>query len=271
MGDFEGVEEEPEGFEGEGEKLAGFEGVGEELLYWGGNVSYQNGRTSYNASTRSTTFIIEEKKSYEEFIDLIYKHFQIEKEFYQLKLKLYYTFQGFSQSSEFFNDSSLEVLYYLATTGGNFYADVYVNIEPRMCIQKTNCISYYVPIHFNGDLATNANVNDESESEECPESTEEYEVYQSDNESTDDDNGIEELVIPEQYHIITFANSSEGSMHHSHDPQELRDYEAVDLDDDDEIDIWNEESREVHIGMYFRSKDELMHAVRYGILTVIGS
>ncbi|KAD5960354.1 hypothetical protein E3N88_11826 [Mikania micrantha] len=67
------------------------------------------------------------------------------------------------------------------------------------------------------------------------ENTKEYEDYPSDNESTDDDNSMEE---------------------------HLRDYEATDFDDDDEMDIWNEELREVRIGMYFRSKDELMHADR---------
>ncbi|KAD4889160.1 hypothetical protein E3N88_21233 [Mikania micrantha] len=225
-------------------------------LYWGGNVSYQNGSISYDASTRSTTVIIREKISYEAFIDLIFKHLQVENEFYQLKLKFYYTFQGFSQCSEIFNDSSMEVLYYLATTGGNFHADVYVNIEPTMSIQQTSCMdllrgfnvaeghqqqmySYEYntsQVQVDCNMATSGNIDGESESEECPESTEESEVYQSDNESTYDDNGVEE--------------------------HELRDYEAADFDDDDEMDIWNEESREVRIGMYFRSKDERMHAVR---------
>ncbi|KAD3338467.1 hypothetical protein E3N88_33988 [Mikania micrantha] len=253
-------------------------------LYWGGNVSYQNGSISYDASTRSTTVVIREKSSYEEFIDLIYKHLQIEKEFYQLKLKLYYTFQGFSQSSEIFNDSSLEVLYYLATTFGNFHADVYVSIEPTMSasVQQTSCMdllrgfnvteaqqqqmySYECntsQFQFDGDLATTVDVNVESESEECLESTEESEDYPSNNESTDGDNSMEEHVIPEQYHTTTFANCSQGSLDHSIDPQELREYEAADFDDDDEMDIWNKESREVRIGMYFRSKDELMHGVR---------
>ncbi|KAL8228329.1 hypothetical protein R6Q57_015913 [Mikania cordata] len=47
---------------------------------------------------------------------------------------------------------------------------------------------------FNGDLATSTNVDGESETEskECPESTEECEDYPSYNKFTDDDNSMEE-------------------------------------------------------------------------------
>ncbi|KAD3641622.1 hypothetical protein E3N88_30846 [Mikania micrantha] len=121
---------------------------------------------------------------------------------YQLKLKLYYTFQGFSQSSEIFNDSSLEVLYYLATTLGNFHADVYVSIEPTMSasVQQTSCMNLLRGFNVIGAQeqqmysyeCNTVDVNVESESEECLETTEESEDYPSDNESTDDDNRAQE-------------------------------------------------------------------------------
>lgn len=52
--------------------------------------------------------------SYEAFVNFIYGHLSIQREYYDFKFKLFYTYGGFSQVSEIFNDSSLEVFYQLA-------------------------------------------------------------------------------------------------------------------------------------------------------------
>lgn len=50
-------------------------------------------------------------------------------------------------------------------------------------------------------------------------------------------------------------------VNYSKDPQELREYEVADFDDEDYMDIHNEETKEINIGMYFKLKVDLTHAV----------
>ncbi|KAI3763400.1 hypothetical protein L1987_53857 [Smallanthus sonchifolius] len=98
--------------------------------------------------------------------------------------------------------------------------------------------------------STNTNIDDDSEPDTPPPSTEEFDGLPSNEESSD--NYTANL---ESSHIVT---------NYSQDPEELREYEfeAADFDDEDDMDIWNDQSRQIRLGMYFRDMEELMGAVR---------
>lgn len=90
-------------------------------LYWGGQIEYENGFIKGD--------IIRHKMWYEEFKDLINAHVEVDKITYKLNMSLCYQFGGIYNTSRVINDSSLDVMYYLAENDQNYYGQVIVEIE----------------------------------------------------------------------------------------------------------------------------------------------
>ncbi|KAD3337882.1 hypothetical protein E3N88_33403 [Mikania micrantha] len=259
-------------------------------LYWGGGVTYENERILADNNTRSTTLIIQQKISYEEFLNLICFHLQVDNDLYRLTLKLYYTFNSNSQSSEIFNDSSLEVLYYLASNVHNFYANVHVTIDPRISLGQSSCMDLLrgfssvnesplgtmVPYQqfteshvFEAGPSTNTNLhclsNNEddsnSDSEAEPPTSEESEVVPSSVETTDVD--ADEPEIDARFNSTNVSQTSNSGFDYANDPEELKAYAINESDDDDDMEIWDQNyPARVGLGMFFRNKNDVMLGVR---------
>ncbi|KAD1644712.1 hypothetical protein E3N88_42500 [Mikania micrantha] len=259
-------------------------------LYWGGGVTYENERILADNNTRSTTLIIQQKISYEEFLNLICFHLQVDNDLYRLTLKLYYTFNSNSQSSEIFNDSSLEVLYYLASNVHNFYANVHVTIDPRISLGQSSCMDLLrgfssvnesplgtmVPYQqfteshvFEAGPSTNTNLhclsNNEddsnSDSEAEPPTSEESEVVPSSVETTDVD--ADEPEIDARFNSTNVSQTSNSGFDYANDPDELKAYAINESDDDDDMEIWDQNyPARVGLGMFFRNKNDVMLGVR---------
>ncbi|KAD5507599.1 hypothetical protein E3N88_15302 [Mikania micrantha] len=259
-------------------------------LYWGGVVSYENGRISCDNNTRNTTLIIQQKISNEEFLNLICLHLKVDKDLYRLTLKLYYTFQGTYQSSEIFNDSSLEVLYYLAANVVNFNRNVHVIIEPRISLGQSSCMDLLrgfssvnesplgtmVPYQgftdshvFEAGPSTNTSYHhlsgnvdgSDSDSEAEPPTSEESEAVPSSVETTDVD--ADEPEIEPRFNSTNVSQPANIDLNYSNDPEELKVYATNDSDDDDDMEIWDENyPARVGLGMYFRNKNDVMLCVR---------
>ncbi|KAD5960451.1 hypothetical protein E3N88_11923 [Mikania micrantha] len=259
-------------------------------LYWGGVVSYENGRISSDSNIRNTILIIQQKILYEEFLDLICLHLQVDKDLYRLTLKLYYTFQGTYQSSKIFNDYSLEVLNYLTANVVNFNGNVHVIIEPRISLGQSNCMDLLrgfssinksplgtmVPYQgftdshvFEADPSTNtsyhhlsSNVDcSDSDSEAEPPTSEESEAVPSYVETTDVD--ADEPEIESRFNSTNVSQPTNINLNYSNDPEKLKAYATNDSDDDDDMEIWDENyPARVGLGMYFRNKNDVMSGVR---------
>lgn len=89
-------------------------------LYWGGNVEYENGIIKGDESTMSASDIIRQKIRYEQFQDLAYALVGVEKSSYKLNMSLCYQYSGRSNIAPLINDSTLDMLYYLAETDENY-------------------------------------------------------------------------------------------------------------------------------------------------------
>ncbi|KAD7477039.1 hypothetical protein E3N88_00175 [Mikania micrantha] len=62
------------------------------------------------------------------------------------------------------------------------------------------------------------------------------------------------------------TNESEERFSQGFDPnehtEELNDYILPNFDDEDHMDVWNEDSNKICLGMYFNSKNVVMYAIR---------
>ncbi|XP_076882086.1 uncharacterized protein LOC143530427 [Bidens hawaiensis] len=91
------------------------------------------------------------------------------------------------------------------------------------------------------------------------EETEESEVTPEDVDSEDD------VVVPpssEHYHSDIYNGFSQQPVDFSDHVEALEDYQLSDFNDDDDIVLWNENMKEIHLGMSFESKDDVISAVR---------
>ncbi|XP_076886826.1 uncharacterized protein LOC143536797 [Bidens hawaiensis] len=75
----------------------------------------------------------------------------------------------------------------------------------------------------------------------------------------------EDVVVPpssEHYHSNIYNGFSQQPVDFSDRVKELEDYQLSDFNGDDDIVLWNENTKEIHLGMLFESKDDVMSAVR---------
>ncbi|KAK1408105.1 hypothetical protein QVD17_39738 [Tagetes erecta] len=248
----------------------------------------------YDASTRSATVVLQQKMSYESFFDLVYSHLQLQRGCFHLKFKLFYTYGGFPQISEIYSDSSLEVLYQLAEYVENFIGHIHIILEPVISVQQSSCMdllrSFSVSTapeeimttflggnvtsqdhqagsssNFDAEYISNIDIGADdhggfdNSDDDISQTSEDTESLPSCDESTDNEEGYENA---EHHNNVVNQGVSYGEVTYSEDPQELRHYEAADFDDEDYTNIWNEETKEICVGMYFKSKDDLTHAAR---------
>ncbi|KAL8199906.1 hypothetical protein R6Q57_013474 [Mikania cordata] len=102
-------------------------------LYWNGETSYVNGVVDYDKSTLITSFIIRYRITYQQLVDEVCNHVQIVRESSQVKLLLYYSFLGFSESSFLVGKESMNMLYFLSENVNEHYkSDGFEHSEGHM-------------------------------------------------------------------------------------------------------------------------------------------
>ncbi|KAL8216698.1 hypothetical protein R6Q57_023535 [Mikania cordata] len=107
-------------------------------LYWNGETSYVNGVVDYDESTLTTSFIIRYRITYQQLVDEVCNHVQIIRESSQVNLLLYYSFQGFSESSFLVGEESMNMLYFLNVV--NFMAHIKVNCRSFILSHHSSCM-----------------------------------------------------------------------------------------------------------------------------------
>lgn len=120
-------------------------------LYWGGRFSYVNGAVQHDDCLVTTSFIMRAEMSFEDLVEAVCSHININKESVTVQLLLAFTFQGSSQTSKIFNDDGVRMMDYLAVEGrGHFVAEIYVEWQEAPPLQH---------ISFTNLLRDVANVN----------------------------------------------------------------------------------------------------------------
>ncbi|KAD4585227.1 hypothetical protein E3N88_22828 [Mikania micrantha] len=239
-------------------------------LYWNGETCYVNGVVNYDESTLSTSFIMRYRMTYEQFVDEICKHIQIQKESSILNLLLYYSFQSISESSYLVSEESMNMLYFLAENELHFMAHIKVKWQTTFSLQQTSCMDllrgFSGPFEVGVDHTTVMQENDHCESDGFEHSeghmtieSEESEFPPSNDESENDD------AVPESWDRYNFGvhqGFSQATFDLNVEAEELNDYGLPDFDEEEDMDIWNEDSNELRLGMYFNSKNDVIYAVR---------
>ncbi|KAD6119021.1 hypothetical protein E3N88_10292 [Mikania micrantha] len=203
-------------------------------LYWNWETSYLNGVVNYDESTLSTSFIMRYRMTCEQFVDEICNHVQIQKELSILNLLLYYSFQGIFESSYLESEKSMNMLYFLAENELNFMDHIKYN---------DHCESHGFE-HSEGHMTI------ESEESEFPSSNDESENDEAVLESWD------------RHNFGVHQGFSQETVDLNDEVEELNDYGLPDFDEDEDMDIRNEDSSELRLGMYFNSKNDVIYAVR---------
>ncbi|KAD6120287.1 hypothetical protein E3N88_11558 [Mikania micrantha] len=194
-------------------------------LYWGGKVSNIGGVISIDENTLTSSFIVRtDSMSYNELLDIVCSHVQIDRATVNVNLVLYYTFQGVPLTSNLFGDEGVNI------TAAEEQPDADEELE---------------------------DADEEIQQEE--DETEDSEVPPSDSESDD------EFILPhssEQYHTGVYQGFCNGPTEDYDEVAELRDCQLPDFDDEDYMDIWNPNANQIRVGMFFKTKEEVVCAVR---------
>ena len=107
---------------------------------WGGNVEYDNGIIKGDESTLTASDIIRRKIRYEQFKDLVYALVGVEKSSYKLNMSLCYQYSGRSNIAPLINDSTLDMMYYLAETNESYCGQVCVEFEEMLPPTNTSFV-----------------------------------------------------------------------------------------------------------------------------------
>lgn len=93
----------------------------------GGNIGFMN-RSNKREKSTSTNFTVpaRQKMSFEEFVDLIYRHVGVEKLKSKLKITLQFEDCAKPKSSLIMNDETLDSMFFLAEKDESFSAQIYV-------------------------------------------------------------------------------------------------------------------------------------------------
>lgn len=246
-------------------------------VYWGGGgqVSYHNGVVRCDNSTLSTSFIVEDNSlSYDSLLQRIYSFVQLDRDLFNLKLVMFYTFQGIESSTMLTGEEGIRMMYFLAANVPSFVAEINVTWENRVTSQPFGLfdlnVEYSEP-QFNsvesGLLNLSNVVNPTTEdngvllnSENEISDTEDSEVAPSVDGTDDEGDFVVPLSGPTNSDI--FQGFALGPVSDYDECQELRASALPDFDDEDGMDIWNPQSNTIRQGMFFKSKEEVMSAVR---------
>ncbi|KAG6486407.1 hypothetical protein ZIOFF_054977 [Zingiber officinale] len=98
-------------------------------LFWGAKIEYENDSIKHGQSISNATIVIEHKLSYDELVDEICQQIGVDRKHFKLNIILDYEQNGKSRSTLITNDKSLQILFYLAQTVADFWADFYVEME----------------------------------------------------------------------------------------------------------------------------------------------
>ncbi|CAI9295780.1 unnamed protein product [Lactuca saligna] len=212
-------------------------------LYWGGNVEYENGIIKGDESTMSASDIIRQKIRYEQFQDLAYALVGVEKSSYKLNMSLCYQYSGRSNIAPLINDSTLDMLYYLAATDENYWGQVCVEIEKIVIPTNTSLVdllrNFEVPFPLPSDdrFEPNNEFGFDDPNSEC--SSESLSHIEEDSDDVSD-----KLVVD-------FMN----------DVGNIGDDVVENLEDNIHIDVWKETENKIRLGMQFESKQQVKNAV----------
>lgn len=95
-------------------------------FYHGDNIEFVNGAVKGDDSTSSFTIPVFHKIQYKEFVELIYKHSEIDSRICTLKITMHFKQCGKHKTQPIMNDETLESLYSLAKKDPCFCAEVHV-------------------------------------------------------------------------------------------------------------------------------------------------
>jgi hypothetical protein len=246
-------------------------------IFWGGEIVYEDGVVTCDESTKSSSFPIREKFSYEELVVMVYNLLGVSRQDVNLSMLLAYEFQGVREASHIHDDGSLGMLFFLAETQHQYWGNIYVKTNPIIHAEYTGHFyqepeeetypaqqSYNLAQSYDGaGPSTGAQVDDGgfdgSDDYISPATSEDdigdlrFEKDDSDEEGYDEPNA--------DYQVGIHEGISQAPVNHDIDTSVLRELESVDVEDD-EFMIWNEKKNHIEAGMYFKSKDEVMYAVR---------
>ncbi|XP_023743043.2 uncharacterized protein LOC111891205 [Lactuca sativa] len=212
-------------------------------LYWGDNVEYENGIIKGDESTMSASDIIRQKIRYEQFQDLAYALVGVEKSSYKLNMSLCYQYSGRSNIAPLINDSTLDMLYYLAMTDENYWGQVCVEIEKIVIPTNTSLVdllhNFEVPFPLPSDdrFEPNNEFGFDDPNSEC--SSESLSHIEEDSDDVSD-----KLVVD-------FMN----------DVGNIGDDVVENLEDNVHIDVWKETENKIRLGMQFESKQQVKNVV----------
>ncbi|KAC9501778.1 hypothetical protein E3N88_45728 [Mikania micrantha] len=206
--------------------------------------------------------------SYNELLDIVCSHVQIDRATVNVNLVLYYTFQGVPLTSNLFGDEGVNMLYYLAASQINFIADIFVTWDPKIVIQPTSMMDLlrgfsasqsYVsemgsPTHVDNQLIFQQPADEEQE--DADEKLEDADEEIQDEDDTQEDGDTEDSEVPPS---DRFSN---GPTEDYDEAVELRDCQLPDYDDEDHMDIWNPNANQIRVGMFFKKNEAVVCVVR---------
>ncbi|KAI3805640.1 hypothetical protein L1987_28200 [Smallanthus sonchifolius] len=248
-------------------------------LYWGGQVSFVNGVIICDESTLTSSFFVRyDSMSYVELVDTIYNHVQLDRNSYSLKLVLYYTFQGVHASSYLSDEEGVSMLYFLAANEVNYFGQIFVSQVPKVTIQHESfmelmrgfCAPQSNDYEVGASTYTNLenptldqHIDDEEDLNSLNSESENGDTEDSEVPPSDDDSG-DEVILPqssEEYNSGIYQGFPTGPVEAYDEVAELRTAELPYFDNEDQMDIWNPESNQIRVGMFFHSKKEVVNAV----------
>ena len=95
-------------------------------LFYGGDVSYTQGVVACAPGTNSTTFLVMNRMSYTDFVDIICQWVQIDRESSCPELTLLYQFNDVSYKSLVNGENSMELIYQLASLLHPYTCNIHV-------------------------------------------------------------------------------------------------------------------------------------------------
>lgn len=110
-------------------------------LYWGGAITYKfytDITVDYN--TESTTFIMTHRMSYSDFLDRVCLVTQIDKCSYNVRLTMYYTFEGCSEATYITGNEGMEMMFYLASNVNHYMAVIHIQYTPLVPLAETSAM-----------------------------------------------------------------------------------------------------------------------------------
>jgi len=225
--------------------------------------------------------------TYEHLLDEVYNIIKVDRESFSLTLLLYYTFQGVSTHTYLVGHEGMQTLYHLANDGTRFIGEIVVSCEPRARNDPPRFMNLLLgfrndqlPIddgyrnapnddRHNSLAFNNSGAEDESEDSEIPPSyndsdDDNREDNQTELSQNDSDDEVPLQHSPNRYNHGIYQGFPTGPVEPYNEEEELRGAAQPDFDYENVFDFWNPSLQPtvIRAGMVFKSKDEVMHAIR---------